>query len=41
MGYYVLRHLLAKLLHLNLIDFAESLLEKGGVLNSPENLQFW
>jgi len=41
MGYYVLRHLLAKLLHLNSIDFVESLLKKEGVLNSPETLQFW
>jgi len=41
MGYYVLRHLLAKLLHLILIDFAVSLLKKEGVLNSYKNLQFW
>jgi len=43
MGYYALRHLLAKLLHLSLIDCAESLLKKEKVLpvNSPENLQFW
>jgi len=41
MGYYALRHLLAKLLHLGLIDFVESLLKKEGELNSPDNLQFW
>jgi len=41
MGYYVLRHLLAKLLHLNLVEFVESLLKNEGVLNSPKNLQFW
>jgi len=28
-------------LHLNLSDFVEILLKKEGVLNSPENLQFW
>ena len=27
--------------HLNLSDFVDSLLKKGGVLNSHENLQFW
>jgi len=42
MGYYVLRHLLAKLLYWNLIDCVESLLKtQEGVLNFPENLQFW
>jgi len=35
-GYYVLQHLLANLLHLNLIDCVKSLL-----INSPDNLQFW
>ena len=40
-GYYLLRHLLAKLLHLNLIDRVESLLKKKGLLNSPDNLQLW
>jgi len=35
----VLRRLLAKLLHLNLIDCVESFLKKEGVLNPPENLQ--
>ena len=29
------------ILHLNLIDCVVSLLKKEGVLNSPENLQFW
>jgi len=38
MKYYVLRHLLVELLHLNLIDFVESLLKKEGVLNCPETL---
>ena len=41
MGYYALRHLLAKLLHLGLMDFVESLLKKEGELNSPDNQQFW
>ena len=39
--YYTLRHLLAKLLHLNLIDCFESLLQKGGVFDSSDKLRFW
>jgi len=40
-AYIVLRNLLAKLLQRSLIEFVESLLKEGGMLNSPDNLQFW